>query len=142
MGHGFLPAFGELLAPFQHLLRWQQRISAIGHGERTDIDAERALAVARESAPLPGNGVDPADPLRLHAGQRVTVTPDDYGKVPVTGELVTLDLHEVALRRGTDAGEVAVHFQAWLRGRRCMIGRWFRTMRGRPASRKQERCTS
>jgi hypothetical protein len=39
------------------------------------------------------------------------VTPDDYGKVPVTGELVTLDLHEIAVRRvDARAGEVVVHF--------------------------------
>ncbi len=41
--------------------------------------------------PLPPRGVDAADPSVLRQGRRVTVTPDDYGKVPVTGELVTLD---------------------------------------------------
>ena len=47
----------------------------------------------------------------LKAGQRVTVTPDDYGKVPVAGELVTLQLQEVAVRRVDErAGEVVVHF--------------------------------
>jgi hypothetical protein len=55
--------------------------------------------------------VSPADPSGLAAGQRVTVTPDDYGKVPVAGELVTLDLHEIAVRRvDARAGEVVVHF--------------------------------
>lgn len=51
------------------------------------------------------------DPLGLRAGMRVTVTPDDYGRDPVEGELVTMTLHEVALRR-TDpqAGTVLVHF--------------------------------
>ena len=41
----------------------------------------------------------------------MTVTPDDYGKVPVAGELVTLNHHRVSVRR-TDAraGEVVVHF--------------------------------
>jgi hypothetical protein len=39
------------------------------------------------------------------------VTPDDYGKVPVAGELVTLTLHEIAVRRRDErAGEVVVHF--------------------------------
>ena len=36
------------------------------------------------------------DPLGLRAGMRVSVTPDDYGRDPVEGELVTLSLHEVA----------------------------------------------
>ena len=63
------------------------------------------------STPEPPRGVDPADPQQFTAGQRVTVTPDDYGKVPVTGELVTLLRDEIAVRR-TDAraGEVVVHF--------------------------------
>ena len=42
---------------------------------------------------------------------RSSVTPDDYGKVPVVGELVTLDLQEIAIRRVDErAGEVVVHF--------------------------------
>jgi glutathione S-transferase len=111
MGHGFLATFAELLAPFAHVQRWQQRMRDIGHGRRSELDAEAALAVARAAAPDPGRGVDAADPLALRAGQRVTVTPDDYGKVPVTGDLVTLDPHEVAVRRVDDrAGEVVVHF--------------------------------
>ena len=59
----------------------------------------------------PGRGVEPGERSGLRAGQTVSVTPDDYGKVPVTGELVTLDLQEVAIRRVDErAGEVVVHF--------------------------------
>ena len=39
------------------------------------------------------------DPGGLKPGASVTVTPDDYGKVPVAGELVTLDHHRIAVRR-------------------------------------------
>jgi hypothetical protein len=61
--------------------------------------------------PEPGRGVDPADPLKLRAGERVSVSPDDYGKVPVVGELVTLELHEVAVRRDDPrVGTVVTHF--------------------------------
>jgi hypothetical protein len=39
------------------------------------------------------------------------VTPDDTGKVPVTGDLVTLNAHEIALRRTSErVGIVVVHF--------------------------------
>jgi hypothetical protein len=39
------------------------------------------------------------------------VTPDDYGRIPVTGELVTLNVDEVALRlRSAPVDEVIVHF--------------------------------
>jgi glutathione S-transferase len=111
MGHGFLATFDELVAPFQHLGRWQARMRAIGHGRRTELGAEEALQIARRSRHAPPAGVDTADPLHLSAGQTVVVTPSDYGKVPVTGELVTLDTSEVALRRRDPrAGEVVVHF--------------------------------
>jgi glutathione S-transferase len=41
----------------------------------------------------------------------VSVTPADYGRVPVTGELVTLTVTEVALRReAPEVGSVVTHF--------------------------------
>lgn len=84
---------------------------AIGHGRRSELSAADAIAIAKAATPLPGRGVAPGDPSGLVAGQRVAVTPDDYGKVPVEGELVTLDSHEVAVRRRDGrAGEVVVHF--------------------------------
>ena len=90
---------------------WLARVAAIGHGERTEIDAAAALEVARAAQPLPGRGVDPSDPLGLVAGERVAVTPADYGRDPVVGELVTLDLTEVAIRRGDPrSGDVVTHF--------------------------------
>ena len=54
---------------------------------------------------------DSGDPLGLAAGDRVCITPDDYGKIPVEGELVTLTINEVAVRRLTaEAGELVTHF--------------------------------
>ena len=111
MVRGFLAEATPMLARFPRLEAWEARIRAIGHGRPTAIDAAQALAVARQSRPTPVRGVDPGDRLGLRAGQRVSVTPDDYGKVPVAGELVTLDLQEVAIRRVDErAGEVVVHF--------------------------------
>jgi hypothetical protein len=84
---------------------------AIGRGERRELEASAALDIARAASAIPAAGVSTTDPAGLVAGQRVTVTPDDYGKVPVAGELVTLDLHEIAVRRvDVRAGEVVVHF--------------------------------
>jgi hypothetical protein len=51
------------------------------------------------------------DPLGLAAGARVAVSPDDYGRDAVVGELVTLTPDEIAVRRDTDElGAVTVHF--------------------------------
>ena len=44
-------------------------------------------------------------------GQVVSVTPDDTGRDPVIGELVTSGIHEIVIRRSDPAiGEVCVHF--------------------------------
>lgn len=107
----FIPVAQELLRPFAHLARWEERMRAIGHGRREELDAQAALDIARVATPDPGRGVDPTDPLRLRVGERVSVAPDDYGRVPVVGELVTLDLQEVAVRREDPrVGTVVTHF--------------------------------
>jgi hypothetical protein len=101
----------DLLKPFEKTAAWEGRMRSFGHGQRTELPSQEAIAIARASQPLPPLGVAANDPLGLKAGQRVTVTPDDYGKVPVAGELVTLQLQEVAVRRVDErAGEVIVHF--------------------------------
>ena len=44
-------------------------------------------------------------------GEKVTVAADDYGKDPVLGTLVTLNIREVVIRREDPAaGIVHVHF--------------------------------
>jgi glutathione S-transferase len=111
MCRGFVAAMNGLLEPFARVAAWEGRMRAIGHGTRSEIEAGAALEIARAATASPGAGVSSTDPAGLVTGQRVTVTPDDYGKVPVAGELVTLDLHEIAVRRhDARAGEVTVHF--------------------------------
>jgi glutathione S-transferase len=108
---GFVPALAERLASLRRVDAWQQRVRALGHGERTEVSAEDALAIARSSTPDAARGVASDDISGVRAGQRVTVTPDDYGKVPVAGELVGLDASRVSVRRHDErAGEVVVHF--------------------------------
>lgn len=86
-------------------------MDALPRGIRREIDGEQALDVARAATPLEPLGVDGDDPLRLSSGDAVVVTPDDYGRIPVTGELVTLNVDEVAVRlRSAPIGEVIVHF--------------------------------
>jgi hypothetical protein len=86
-------------------------MAASSRGERSEISADEALAIARAATPLAPHGVDPKDPLGFATGERVCVTPDDYGKIPVEGELVTLTINEVAVRRLTaEAGELVTHF--------------------------------
>lgn len=111
MSRGNVKDIESLLAPFEALAAWEDRVAAFGHGERTEIDAENALQIARETPAGTRTEIDPDDPLRLSAGDRVTVSPDDYGIVPVAGELVRLTIDDIAIRREDPrAGEVVVNF--------------------------------
>ena len=94
-----------------NITRWAERMAAGGTGTPTQVSAQEALDVARSAEPMPTAGVDPGEPGGWKIGQVVTVTPDDTGKVPVTGELATLTADEIAIRR-TDprVGTVVVHF--------------------------------
>ncbi len=100
-----------LLSPFQAMAAWEERMAAIGHGQRSEMDAEEALAIARDSEAQTEVQVDADDPLRLAPGVAVTVAPDDYGRVPVAGELLRLTMDDIAIRRNDPrAGDVVVHF--------------------------------
>lgn len=111
MARGNVPTAASMFAPFARMLAWEQRMRALGHGTRTSMSAEESHAAARNAATPQGLGVDSTDALGLTAGTLVSVAPDDYGRDPVAGELVTLALHEVAVRRkDSRVGTVIVHF--------------------------------
>jgi glutathione S-transferase len=105
------PTGQALLAGFPRVTAWMASLEAMGQGERRDVAAADALALARDTEPATSAGVDPREPNGLAAGMEVTVTPDDYGFDPVAGALVASSVDEVAIRR-TDpaAGTVVVHF--------------------------------
>jgi glutathione S-transferase len=92
--------------------RWMGRIAAIGHGRPREMTGEAALDLCREAQPVvPDLASAPGEGVAL--GDRVTVTPVDYGRIPVEGELVARSAQEVAIRReDPQAGSVIVHFPA------------------------------
>ena len=104
---------GKVVPPLDRLPRiaaWSERMKAFGNGTPTEMSAADALAVAKSATPEACR-VDPADPSGLKAGQKVSVTPDDTGKVPVTGTLVGLTSDRVSIGRNDDrVGDVVVHF--------------------------------
>jgi glutathione S-transferase len=90
---------------------WATRMARFGHGVNSEISGPDALEIARAASPDKPAGVDANDPSGHKAGTKVAVTPDDTGKIPVSGELVTLNAHEIAVRRTDEkAGELVVHF--------------------------------
>ena len=101
----------EMLAEFDHARAWAGRLRAVGHGRHDDVTSAEALAIASKAAPETEDLHDPNDPNGRKPGDRVEVVPDDYGKVPVAGEIVALSPQHIAIRRHDPrAGNVVVHF--------------------------------
>ncbi|MEJ1967642.1 MAG: glutathione S-transferase family protein [Rhizomicrobium sp.] len=101
----------EFIAEFPRLIAWYARVKAIGHGSPADMTPAEALAVAKAATSDAEARSDPHDPNGRKAGDKVTVSADDYGRDPVAGELVFSNAHEIAIRRHDPAiGEVVVHF--------------------------------
>ena len=107
MGQGDSPSPLDRLPK---LVEWSQRMKVFGSGNPSPMTAVEALDVAKAATPG-ATKVDDKDPSGLKAGQKVSVTPDDTGKVPVVGELVGLTPNRVAIKRSDErVGDVVVHF--------------------------------
>ena len=109
---GNLPDAAALFERFPKMLAWEQRIKAIGHGTRErELQSSEALEIARLATPQTPTAEDDGDLNGRKPGDLVQVTPDDYGKIPVTGKIVSLSAQHIAIRRSDDrVGEVVVHF--------------------------------
>jgi len=105
------PFTANIFDEFPTVGAWAERIQAMGHGRRRDMEPAEALRIAKESTPTTAPAADGAEPNRLTPGQSVRVVPDDYGFDPVAGEMVASSVHEIAIRRTDPAlGELVVHF--------------------------------
>ncbi len=108
---GAFPPAATLLDEFPKVTAWADRVAAIGHGQRTDITAQAALDEARAAYSSSHEAADPYDPNGRKPGDTVTVTPDDSGRVPVTGPLVCSSAQHIAIRHHHErVGDVVLHF--------------------------------
>jgi len=95
---------------YPRLIAWRDRMAGIGHGHRTNIDADEALAEARAATPSAPRPSDPqqGDPL---PGQRARVRASDNARDWIEGQVHFIDADEIALLQENDEiGQVAVHF--------------------------------
>jgi glutathione S-transferase len=101
----------EQLLPIGRISAWYDRVRAIGHGKPQEMSATEALGIGRNATPAPPVLAADGDPSGLRPGQRISVTPDDMGKDPVTGVLVAADAQEIIIGRSDpEAGAMQVHF--------------------------------
>lgn len=106
------PAEVDNLLGLAPIVPWYERMTGLGHGKPSELSAEAALKIAKDTKPMAVShiAVD-SDPSGPRPGAAVTVTPDDNAKVPVAGTLVAADAKEIILHR-TDpqAGDTHLHF--------------------------------
>src|SRR3984957_17906186 len=101
----------SIFAPLGQVAAWENRVRAIEHGQRKEMSADEALAIAAKASPETVAENDPDDPNGRKVGDRVRVVPDDYGRVEVPGELVSLSAQHIPIRRHDErVGEIVVHF--------------------------------
>lgn len=103
-----------LLAQFDSLLAWEERMGAIGSGRPEDMDAVEALDIARDSTHQTPERADADDPQGLAPGDSVAVgpSPSGMGSGPaVAGRVISVSAQEIVIVREHErVGEVAVHF--------------------------------
>jgi len=96
--------------PYPKLLAWRERMAAIGHGRRSEIDPDEALVVARAATPATPRPSRPQDG-DPRPGERARVRPSDNARDWSEGEVLFIDEGEIALlHEDQQVGEVAVHF--------------------------------
>ncbi len=100
----------SLAAGYPAVNAWFERVASFGYGQMTGSSGEKALEHARAMAPVLPD-IEPMLPSGIALGDRVTVTPDDYGKIPVEGKLVACGSSEIVLARTTpETGPIMTHF--------------------------------
>lgn len=106
IGNAF-PAAAHVYADFASVSAWYGRVIAIGHGHRSAVSPEQALAIAKAATP---QAATVASHDQARAGKTVTVSADDYGRDPIKGVLVGSSDHHIAIQRNDPlTGDVVVH---------------------------------
>ncbi len=103
---------GEASAVVDALSRvcsWENRVKAIGHGERgADIGRDQARAIAQSATPAPlvkarGDGT-------FAPGDAVSIRYHDANSPPLEGELLSIDLNGLSLKpTRSEMGNVHIH---------------------------------
>jgi glutathione S-transferase len=101
----------KVFGGLSHVAAWENRVRALGHGLREEMSAGEALDIATKASPETVAANDPDDPNGRKVGDHVLIAPDDYGKIEVGGEIVSLSAQHIAIRRVDERlGEIVVHF--------------------------------
>ncbi len=102
----------EFLSEFESLVAWERRVSAIGHGQVSDMAADDALETARDSQPQQAFLSEDLDPQGLMPGMKISVIADvDGGETHTVGIISSVGKDVVSIMRYSDQlGDLCVHF--------------------------------
>ena len=105
------PTSFAIAQKFSNLMRWFERVDAMGAGDMKPMTPDEALKIAKESTPAASGHVDAGDLNGLKLGAKVGVMPDDYGFDPVVGKVVSSSVYEIAIEREEPTlGKIVNHF--------------------------------
>ena len=105
------PGVANTLDAFKNILRWVERIKALGHGSSEALSPAAAIDIARSTKATQEFDGPLLEPEGVKLGQRVTVRASDYGCDAIEGTLVHASVFELVVQRQDErAGEVLVHF--------------------------------
>jgi glutathione S-transferase len=104
-------AVNELISFATVIDPWYKRVGDIGHGKFSEMTPDQAIDVAKANAPSePHEWSSEATNVGLRRGDRVSVTPDDYGN-PVYGNILAWKPDEIVVRHeDPSVGKVNLRF--------------------------------
>lgn len=107
---GFVPNTWPALQDYGNIVAWTQRVAAIGHGTRSEMDAKEALSIAKNAMPEKPP-CSPKLPPECRLEGRISIRATDNSQEAVVGDVVYCDIDEVAIARHDETvGDVVVHF--------------------------------
>ncbi len=106
-----VPVMAGILDATPGVLRWMDRMAALGHGAMEKYSASEAIAACHVAEPMGVADSIFQDEHGIALGSLVTVTAESFGQEPTEGVLVAASRTRYTLRReDARAGTMHVHF--------------------------------
>ena len=110
MMHSALPALMPIMETFPRLSDWYERVSALGAGDREDVDIDVAWQALKDGPARPLPDTPDQEPLAQWVGEMVDISAGSADRGSASGRLLAVDHEQVVLGVEPLAGETA---QVW-----------------------------
>ena len=110
MIHSALPALMPIVETFPRLTDWYERMSALGTGDREDVEIDVARRALKEGPTRPLPDTPDQEPLAPWVGEAVDIAAGSADRGSASGRLLAVDHEQVVLGVEPIIGEAA---QVW-----------------------------